>query len=364
MVVYLTFAAIVSIIAIGPAAFGFIMMTRYYLKERYQHALYMMLGWFFSMLTSIFYALSILFLLKPLYLVGSYLLIPTVFLYVLLFDSITRESVDPIKIGIFAVLFSIFVFLSLDPNAVIISNYPSGEPGVFLGGSFRIAMVIGILPAGLLFLYYGIMTYRKAPKGLKSYASFFLLGVIIYVFVPVFLVAFSIPLIIPGIQLLSMTVGSLLLAVAFAIQPKLAFILPFRVLKLSVVETNGGISLFTHTWSKMDEFVDEQLFSGMLQAISQILHETLKRGDLSEIHVEGAVLLIRRSEKYPVACILIATGSTRSLRKALDSFAEQFFKEYSHYFLELDNPDTFDLENYAGAAALVEDRFSFVPEFK
>ena len=150
-------------------------------------------------------------------------------------------------------------------------------------------------------------------------------------------------------------IGALRTAIAFARQPQLAYILPFQTYRLTVIENSGGIPLFTHTWNPHKEIIDSSLFSGMLQGISGVLQESLKKGNLREIHLDQAELLLQRSEKMPFTCVLVATKSTPSLREALKNFANLFYLRFSRNLKDFHRIDNFSL-----AADLVPVCFPFV----
>ena len=196
------------------------------------------------------------------------------------------------------------------------------------------------------------------PKNLKSYAILCLTGAITLGLGPVIAVVIDLFVMIPGLDNLLMGIGALVTAFAFGKHPQLAFVLPSKALRLTVIETKGGTSLFNHTWSKMDDLIDDTLFSGMMHAISQFVEESLRKGDISEIIVKEATLIVERSKDFNIACVLIVTKSTASLRNALDCFAEQFFTEFSQFFSELHRVD-----HFKPAIKLIEECFPFVPEY-
>lgn len=91
-----------------------------------------------------------------------------------------------------------------------------------------------------------------------------------------------------------------MLVYAYFREPKLLFVLPFTALRLTVLETESGLPLFTYTWNRQGDLADETLFSGMLQGVSMIVKESLKRGSLQEIRVEGAIIIAYRIPEYPL----------------------------------------------------------------
>ena len=89
-----------------------------------------------------------------------------------------------------------------------------------------------------------------------------------------------------------------------------------------------------------------------------IMSESVKRGNVEEIKLTQAILILRRSERLPAACVLVASRPSRALRDALDGFARRFFEEYSEQFAHSSN-----ISLFAGATQFIEEYFPFVPEY-
>jgi len=96
----------------------------------------------------------------------------------------------------------------------------------------------------------------------------------------------------------------------------------------------------------------------MIQGITGILKESLKRGDVQEIRMADAIIIAYRNPDYPVAFILVATRPTRSLRDSLKLFSEQFCSKFHTYFA---NPTK--EEQFSGAEDLVTACFPHVPVY-
>ncbi len=120
--------------------------------------------------------------------------------------------------------------------------------------------------------------------------------------------------------ILSVGIGALLTSVAFTRQPHLAYILLFRVFRLTILDHCSGLQLFTHDWSLDSNFFDPNLFSGMFQGLSGILRETLQKGFPREIYLEHAVVLLERSVGLPPTFVLIASKSSSSPFDHLQTF--------------------------------------------
>jgi hypothetical protein len=102
------------------------------------------------------------------------------------------------------------------------------------------------------------------------------------------------------------------ITIAFARQPKLAYVLPFKAYRLTVLDTGGGTPIYNHTWQPSKEQVDETLFSGMLQGVSVILKESLNQGNVREISMDEGIMILQRSLAKNIACVLVASKSSCS----------------------------------------------------
>ena len=103
------------------------------------------------------------------------------------------------------------------------------------------------------------------------------------------------------------------------------FILPFKALRLTVIETQGGISLFTHKWDDSSLIDNEDLWAGMLQGVNLIFRESLNKGDVQEIKLANAMLLVQHSKQYPVACIVVATKVSQDASRWITRLCAKIF---------------------------------------
>ena len=172
------------------------------------------------------------------------------------------------------------------------------------------------------------------------------------------MIADFIVVILPGGAGLIFSIGSLFIVIAFTRQPKLAYIHPFKALRVTVIESKGGLPLFTHTWRAGEGLMDDTLFSGMMHAIGQFVQESLQRGGVRVIELDQGHLILKKSNQFQVICVLIANKPTKILRNALNCFAERFFKQFSQYF-----SDPTDKDKFKPASKLIEICFPFIPEY-
>ncbi|MFX0136447.1 MAG: hypothetical protein ACFFDN_22595, partial [Candidatus Hodarchaeota archaeon] len=212
--------------------------------------------------------------------------------------------------------------------------------------------------AGGSYFYTMLKIFLNSPKNLKKYSLINLFAGFICGIVPIIILITGLAWLIPGIFSIALAIGALFCSIAWALEPRLGFVLPFKAQRLTIIQTKSGAPLFTHVWAIKTKKVDDILFSGMLNAISSFVEETLESGNVQEVHLQQGILILRKSEEHPIVCVLVTDRSTRTLRDAFYSFADQFFKKFAKYATAAVN-----LKNFETAAELVENNFSFVPEY-
>jgi hypothetical protein len=318
----------------------------------------MALMWFSYLIWCLFHTTGSLLGNVQLYIfVGCFSLIPAAFFVVLLGDTITRDSFDAKKLVAvtFLSVYYVALVLTSDLSMGIYDPIQGLKPRITrydVDGALFFLLVISF---NTLF-YYMLRVHQKAPKVLKKYTRLLFLGAFIITFLgSILFAAFS--RIVPGMFFITFAVGSILISIAFYKQPRLAFFLPFKALRLIIVNTESGISLYTYNWLKEETDVDKNLISGMVQGISLILKQSQKRGNVREINLDEGVMIIHRSEEFDIACVLISSKSSRALREGLELFAKRFYNKFSEDFKE-----SWSSSKFEGAKLIIDDCFSFIPK--
>ena len=116
--------------------------------------------------------------------------------------------------------------------------------------------------------------------------------------------------------------------------------------------------LFNFSWYKELGETDEVLFPGAIYGISELLRESVNQGNVREIRLEKGLLLVNRSPKYNVACVLVVTKITEDLRRMLDVFSEKFYTQFSEFFEIIEN-----IDHFKPAQKLVDECFPYIPNF-
>ena len=159
-----------------------------------------------------------------------------------------------------------------------------------------------------------------------------------------------------GISELSFALGILLITGTFLYQPGLLFILPFKTSRLGVFNEKG-VPLFSHQWiSTEDDPISELYFTEMQEGVSTILSESLKQGNVREIHLEKSILIINRHKNF--SFVLLTAQTSKLLITALNTFSEKFVTKFE----ELLAKSVFiDPEDHATASTIVSECFPFLP---
>ncbi|MHA1368367.1 MAG: hypothetical protein ACTSWN_05680 [Promethearchaeota archaeon] len=147
-------------------------------------------------------------------------------------------------------------------------------------------------------------------------------------------------------------------AYSFSKQPKIGFILPFKAMRLTTFDTAAGIPLFTHDWAPANTMSDVNLYASMLQGVSLIVKESLKKGNVTAIQMEHALLIVERSTEYEVAFAFVASRASQILHDGLKLFAEKFIIQFKE---DLANPH--EVSQFESVKSLIDECFPFVPEY-
>ncbi|GAH02311.1 unnamed protein product, partial [marine sediment metagenome] len=140
--------------------------------------------------------------------------------------------------------------------------------------------------------------------------------------------------------------------------PRIIFILPFKAYRILIVDTNGSVALYKHDWANVGT-LEENMFTMMLQAIGNVLDDILKKGEVQEIQMDRAVLIIHHDKTHSIASVLIASKSSKSLRYGLKRFNEKFIAVYHSNLAEERKVGMFE-----ETREIVDMVFDFVPSYK
>ena len=333
------------------------LIIQLYIQMRFRFALYLIFMTLCPLIWIILSILSIAISNPDIEILAIAMIIPMGFAFIAFFDSLHRDSIDARKFGYLIAFASIFILSSLieifgdELNILTARGLETVYFIRYVSWNFYAA------PLGFLWIIYLWRILLKAPPELKRYARISFIGSLLVGLVNPLLVISQIGYT-EGLHMFAFSLGVFLSFLCWVLQPRLAYVLPFKALRLLVVDTVSGLPLFSHVWNQEGESEEIELVSTVIQAVTVIIDETIQKGNISKISLERAVIIVKRIEGTHIACLLISTRSSQALRYSLDAFANAFYWTYSDH---LQNPG--ETNNFSEASLLVNSHFSFVPEY-
>ena len=289
--------------------------------------------------------------------IGAFHSIAWSLLMIIFVDTISKEHIDPKKILITAFFSGILFMNAIDPNSFYAGVETNGDWNLYSVEKMKISVLILNGWTLLITLYYLTFLLIKSPPKLKKYVfmifgSAFIIGIIVIIVTILGLAG-----IIPYFDGLLLSLLCAFLTVIFAIQPKLFYVLPFKALRMTVLDTDSGSFLYDFQWEKKSDMIDDVLYSGMMQGVRTIIKESMNKGDLSEIRTEGAIIILEYDKKAHLACVLASTKSSKTLQKALERFKIEFHDKFAKHFTARHN-----LSLFKDSDSLIKDIFGFLPQ--
>ncbi len=337
---------------------GFFILAQYW-QRKLRHLLYMSLDIISIGLFSLANGLAVLTLWPQFIIVRNFIIIPLALFIVVLFDSITRDATDPVKLSTTVGLSVALIIYNSDLATVVSAPFPNGDASLANVGLEIQAMKFALLGwIALVAILAFVKVAAHSPQRLRKYIYLSLFGILCIGPIGVVIV-FTIETIIPGSFAVVLLGGSIAFTLGISLKSNLAFVLPFRALRLTVITTDGGVPLFTHTWAETSRMKDAILFSGMIQGVSGILKESVAEGEVEEIKLTNAVLILQRAKEANIACVLASTKTSKILRGALNQFLQRFLETFAK---ELKNPA--NTSQFDSATKIVAQTFPFIPAYE
>jgi hypothetical protein len=358
-----TTEAIINLIAAIPCLISLYLLIIEYKKFRNRQIMIMIIGWIGLLFTFVVEALAYILYSETIYKSTAFFLMFVGYMIIFWVDFVTFDQVRPWKLAVFSFLIGICGYFVFVTDTIVPYTYPNGDPSFGVSGYYIYVVVILDGIPGFLWINFSWKVHQQAPQNLKKYSLLFLCGGIFMTAGPLIVVALRLTHIIPGIDAVLMGLGALMVAAVFVKRPQLGYILPFKAIKLAVVESNSNLILYIHKWAKEEEIddgsdVEDTLFSGMLFGINHFIRETVRKGEVREIITDEAVMMIRPHEEHPINFVLVATKSTKSLRNAFNHFVNRFIITHSHLFYK-----KFNRDDYKNTINLIEECFPFIPYY-
>ncbi len=358
MVLNWSFEVILTFIALITLFISFLISLRQHLKTRYQHSLFLCLIWISYIGWGVCQGISKLYLSKPLYWFTGLFLTAVLVSIILFGESLENDIKISKKLLLVLFLQSLIVLGFYDEDLVVEEIYLNNERGLRLNQPFvQALMFVEILLSTIFVVIIMVKVLRNVPAATKAKTAVALLGIISFSSIGILYIMLGGATLLPGLNMLFTFLGSLLFGFSFMKEPKMMHILSFKMLRLQVIDTASGLGMYSHTWKAGLEIGDEDLFSGMMQGVSLIVQESVRRGAVEEIKLSKGILIINRIPNSSISCVLVATKSTAPLRQALMNFAQKFNDRFRDKFQRTNEISQFDQ-----ASEIVAESFPFLWE--
>jgi len=356
---FLTFEGTIILLTGIPVFFAFLLLFKHSISNRQNKStIFFTAVWFIALimntLAAIRYSTQNILILQ----IRIVLFIPMGISLIIAVDYSEQEKMDFKKMLLICILGTIAILSNMDSNAFQLITMPNGDPSVAHSGLLRYSIVAFSFYVGLIYLIFAIKLYRNSPVKLKKYALINLLGAISFGIISALVTISGLTMIIPGIAEFFVGFGTLLNAIAFSKEPKLAYILPFKVNRLIVINTISGTALFNHYWNKKGKEVEANLITGLFQGISVLANETLEKGNVREIYLEKAILIVQPNKNKTLASILEVSNPSQSLRNAIILFTNEFSSKFQDAI-----DQNLEISEDPNAQALIEVCFPYIPEY-
>ncbi|GAB4324695.1 MAG: hypothetical protein Kow0069_30420 [Promethearchaeota archaeon] len=356
----LTIASSVLFAACIPEFFACLVSARGYLRHHYRHFVLMFVTWLSLGAGNLLIALAYLTIDLKIFRAGILVSSPLLYAISFMLDSISRDGVEPVKLAASTSISSLLFAFAFQPGSVDLNVSALGETGPAMFGPFSAAGSAAFAMAGLAWFFYMAKLNANATSQLKGAARLNLLGAGLAGPGSVLAFASGVVWVVPGLDFLLIGLGALACAYSFGRQPKLAYVLPFRVHRLMVVDRGSGLPLYSHTWDE-EGLGDPTLFSGAFHGVCAVLDETLGRGLVQEIKFETGLLLLEVPRGggggTRVAFVLVTSSSLPILKHAVKNFSRAFVGRFSE---QLNSGLTHEVGQFRTADELVREAFPFV----
>jgi hypothetical protein len=330
----------------------------------------MAIAWLAFGFHTFFVAMAYFLLFKPLFVFRIIFLVVLAYALEVALGIINTSRVDPIRLSIVTLISGFVSYFALLSDAVEDYEFPNGDKSLTSALNFRWAVNILGVYLSLSYLYYTYKIYHNSPPNLLKYARppnllkyarLNLVGSIIFGPVSMFVLIFEISLTIPGSFELAVGIGVLISAISIAKKPQLLYVLPFKAVKLMVVDSSSGINIYSHNWSEETIQVNDLLITSVIQSITVFVKEALKRGTIQEIILEEATISVRTHPDHEIFFILISDQLSYTLTSGLELFAKEFINKYAS--LLRDDIGQMETRLFSSAEELIPTCFPYVPKY-
>jgi hypothetical protein len=196
------------------------------------------------------------------------------------------------------------------------------------------------------------------PQKYFKSALLFYFGCLSPILFPLVLVSTKISLVILGIEILSVALGTFIVIIAILFDERVLRVLPFNAYRISVINMNIGLSIFDVLFEAKQSGPDSSvliphLMTANFQFVQSVIHDTEK---IKSIETDNYYFIF---EAYKdIVAFVIADKTSMLIKSSLKEFVKSFYEKFG------ENIDSSEISQYTEAGALLELYFAFLPTYK
>ncbi len=220
-------------------------------------------------------------------------------------------------------------------------------------GVFNIIGNISYIMLFFLMSYLGIKAWKYSPLELRHDANSFLSGVLLTVVgggVSYFFTSIAAWMIYVSDSFA--LVGSFVYLYIVIKEPRLCYILPFSIYRLTITDKKGN-TLYTFDWARTT--IKNAKLARYIDEIESVSDHVSHIGGTIDLSFEAGVVLIRKGDHTTTA--LVASRSSRVLRDALNKFSKAFEARYKAALQE----PKLEKKEFDTSYTLIQEHFSNFP---
>jgi hypothetical protein len=319
--------AIWLLISFIPFFLSFYLLFREFIRYRDKAMLCLMIAWLSYGFYWVIEAISYIIMSPQLFVSRAWVAVIMSFSVAVGLDLINKDTINVLKMSLISGLSVFTIIATFFPSSVEVYYYENGDLSYSTSGYLFYGILLIMIVIAISYFYYMLKIYRKSPPNLKNKARWNLIGAILIGPVVLFLYFIRASYYFPGIIAITSAIGGLMSAIVFVRTPQLTNVLPARAVKLVIVQEDPSLLLYIHRWfneNQSNQQTIDLIFSGMLSGIVRFIKTALKSGEIEEIKIKKAVLLVRYIPGLSQIVVLLATNSTRSLRQSFNRFVNQY----------------------------------------
>jgi len=265
-----------------------------------------------------------------------------------------KESIYSVSLILICFLVPIYVISAFLPGTfkiIVVSGFNYQK--IISNDFFDILIFIFYAITAFLGFYEGFLIWQNTPFLYRKEAS--LLSLTLMIVFPSAILLYLLTILHPTFIILSDLAVALawyLIIYAITKEPKLLYILPFTVYRISVKDRDGS-PLFDHDWSESN--INEKIFTGFTNAVQLMSEEVMQIGGILDINLQEGILIVYNSKFITVG--LVASKSSTLLRDCVSNFTRDFEKQFE-YLLKTSIKD---MKKYEPAYNLIDKHFSNFP---